>query len=219
MFSIANVSRIIYHAILRSISDPFCIIDRDYRVLWMNRDMPEPAPVGSICFDIFQQKREPCPDCPVRAVVESGQPCVMEKRVPLRDGSTVWGEIRAYPVYNADGEVEYVLKIGHDVTAEKLQRESQRQYVRGLEERLDALAGRNPAPGRGGEGKVPAGLFSNRELEVLLLLAEGHTNMEISGKLAISHHTVKTHVVSIFNKLGVNDRTQAAVWAARLGLI
>jgi DNA-binding NarL/FixJ family response regulator len=50
-------------------------------------------------------------------------------------------------------------------------------------------------------------------------MAEGFTNPEISELLSISHHTVKSHVVHIFNKLGVNDRTQAAVWAARNRLI
>lgn len=54
-----------------------------------------------------------------------------------------------------------------------------------------------------------------RELEVLCFVAKGATNTEISTKLFISHHTVKSHVVHIFNKLGVNDRTQAAVWAAQ----
>ena len=58
-----------------------------------------------------------------------------------------------------------------------------------------------------------------RELEVLCILAEGASNNEISHMLNISPHTVKSHVIHIFNKLGVNDRTQAAVWAARHHLI
>ncbi len=57
--------------------------------------------------------------------------------------------------------------------------------------------------------------LTRREVEVLRLLANGITNREIAEKLFISHHTVKSHVVHIFNKLGVNDRTQAAVWAAK----
>jgi DNA-binding CsgD family transcriptional regulator/ArsR family metal-binding transcriptional regulator len=58
-----------------------------------------------------------------------------------------------------------------------------------------------------------------REIEVLCLVAEGSTNPEIADKLSISSHTVKHHVVHILNKIGVNDRTQAAVWAARHGII
>lgn len=61
--------------------------------------------------------------------------------------------------------------------------------------------------------------LSGREAEVLRLITEGFTNKEISQILKISHNTVKSHVVHIFNKLGVNDRTQTAVWAAQNELI
>jgi DNA-binding CsgD family transcriptional regulator/ArsR family metal-binding transcriptional regulator len=61
--------------------------------------------------------------------------------------------------------------------------------------------------------------ISGREAEVLRLITEGFTNQEIAQVLKVSHNTVKTHVVHIFNKLGVNDRTQAAVWAAQNELI
>lgn len=57
--------------------------------------------------------------------------------------------------------------------------------------------------------------LSDREIEVLRLIASGSTNTEISDILCISPHTVKSHVVHILNKLGVNDRTAAAVWAVR----
>ena len=61
--------------------------------------------------------------------------------------------------------------------------------------------------------------ISGREAEVLRLITEGFTNKEIAQILKVSHNTVKSHVVHIFNKLGVNDRTQAAVWAAQNDLI
>jgi len=57
--------------------------------------------------------------------------------------------------------------------------------------------------------------LSEREVEVLRLVAAGSTNLEISDILCISPHTVKSHVVHILNKLGVKDRTEAAVWAVR----
>lgn len=58
-----------------------------------------------------------------------------------------------------------------------------------------------------------------RELEVLSLLAEGLTNKAIALHLEISEYTVKFHVNTIFRKLGAQSRTEAAVRAARLGLI
>jgi DNA-binding CsgD family transcriptional regulator/ArsR family metal-binding transcriptional regulator len=61
--------------------------------------------------------------------------------------------------------------------------------------------------------------LTRREIEVLRLVAQGATNTEISDALDISPHTVKSHIIHIFNKLGVNDRTQAAVWATRRNII
>jgi DNA-binding NarL/FixJ family response regulator len=58
-----------------------------------------------------------------------------------------------------------------------------------------------------------------REEEVLRLLATGLTNKEMAGVLFIAEATVKTHVEHIIGKLGVSDRVQAAVWAARQGLV
>ena len=61
--------------------------------------------------------------------------------------------------------------------------------------------------------------LTKREEEVLKLMATGLTNREIGGVLFISEGTVKTHVEHIIGKLGVSDRVQAAVWAARQGLV
>ena len=58
-----------------------------------------------------------------------------------------------------------------------------------------------------------------RELEILRLLAAGHSNREIAGSLYITEGTVKNHVTDILGKLGVHDRTQAALKARDLGLL
>jgi DNA-binding NarL/FixJ family response regulator len=60
--------------------------------------------------------------------------------------------------------------------------------------------------------------FSERELDVLRLLANGYSNTEIASRLYLSEGTVRNYVSSIFTKLGVSDRTQAAVLALRNGL-
>lgn len=66
--------------------------------------------------------------------------------------------------------------------------------------------------------RLHAGL-TKREKEVLLLLAEGKSNQEIADELFITLKTVKTHVSNILSKLEVDDRTQAAIYAYKHGLI
>src|SRR5919202_1756327 len=61
--------------------------------------------------------------------------------------------------------------------------------------------------------------LSERETEVLRLLAQGRANKEIARELAIGERTVKSHVSSILGKLGLQSRTQAALYAARVGLV
>lgn len=61
--------------------------------------------------------------------------------------------------------------------------------------------------------------LSKRELEILNLLAQGHSNQEIAAKLFVSLSTVKTHIQNLFEKLDVKRRTQAVEKAKRLNLI
>ena len=113
-----------------------------------------------------------------------------------------------YPVYDGDGHVLTTVTLGIDSAK---QQEKQ-------------------APGGGdGKSRVSSGTtasvdesippLTGRETEILKLIGLGMTNGEMADRLHISPHTVKSHVINIFNKLGVNDRTQAAVWAARKSLI
>ena len=61
--------------------------------------------------------------------------------------------------------------------------------------------------------------FTVREREVLALIGRGLSNKRIARELGLSEKTVKTHVANVLHKLGVTDRTQAAVYAVRAGLI
>lgn len=60
--------------------------------------------------------------------------------------------------------------------------------------------------------------LTNREREILLLIAQGKSNQEIADELFITLKTVKTHVSNILSKLEVEDRTQAAIYAFKHGL-
>jgi two-component system, NarL family, response regulator LiaR len=81
------------------------------------------------------------------------------------------------------------------------------RLVRELQERQPAAA------------PVLTSSLTDREVEVLGLVAEGLSNTEIAGRLVISENTVKSHMSNILSKLQLADRTQAAVYAWRKGLV
>ena len=66
---------------------------------------------------------------------------------------------------------------------------------------------------------LDAASLTNREIEVLRLIATGATNREVADSLVISEGTVKNHLSNIFSRLGLRDRTQAVMFAREHGLL
>lgn len=102
-------------------------------------------------------------------------------------------------------------------------------YLEGVSQGEAAISGRTAArilkefagrPGRETPPRVPeaARLLTARELEVLALVASGATNREIASSLTLTQNTVKNHVRSILEKLGLDNRVQATSYALRHGL-
>jgi NarL family two-component system response regulator LiaR len=72
-------------------------------------------------------------------------------------------------------------------------------------------------PGRASPSQGPQ--LTDREVEVIRLVARGESNREIAGTLVISEKTVKAHISNILKKLGLSDRTQMAIHAIKTGLV
>ena len=121
-----------------------------------------------------------------------------------------------FPALRA-GALSYVLKdVGPDELADTV-----RKAARGESVLHPRVASRMVQELRGTKRDTP-NLFtdlSDRELEVLRLIADGLSNAEIADKLSISEKTVKGHVSNILGKLHMMDRTQAAVFAWQQGLV
>jgi two-component system, NarL family, response regulator LiaR len=155
---------------------------------------------------------------------------VMDILMPVMDGITAIQAIRRdYPgievialtsvledasVVNAirAGAIGYLLK---DTGAEELRR-SIKAAANGQVQLSPEAAARLMREIRAPESPEK---LTERETEVLRLLASGKTNKEIALALHVSETTVKSHVSSILSKLGVPSRTQAALYAVRIGLV
>jgi DNA-binding NarL/FixJ family response regulator len=170
----------------------------------------------------------------VRRVADLGPDVLLlDLRMPVRDGLWVLGELQDHPVrvvvlttFDTDANLQRALLAGaagfllKDAPADRLV-----AAVRAAAAGDAVLApsvvrrlvqGLVPAP-----ASTPAALdpLTERERDVLVLMADGCSNAEIGDRLHVTEGTVKTHVARILMKLGVRDRLQAVVLAYRSGAV
>jgi NarL family two-component system response regulator LiaR len=121
-----------------------------------------------------------------------------------------------FPAIRA-GALSYVLK---DISTGELA-DTVRKAARGEAVIHPHIAARMVQELQAGQrrGVAPPVLLSEREAEVLRLIAEGDSNTAIAERLVISENTVKSHVSNILSKLHLTDRTQAAIYAWRSGMM
>jgi DNA-binding NarL/FixJ family response regulator len=112
------------------------------------------------------------------------------------------------------GAAGYVLK---DADADEVVAAIRAAYRGELQ--LDPAIARRMLSSLRSPSREAAAALTTRELDVLRLIGDGKANKEIAAALDLSDRTVRTHVSSILGKLGLSSRTQAALWAAREGLV
>ncbi len=167
---------------------------------------------------------------------------LMDVRMPVLDGVLATAQVRAQLpacrilMLTTFDDEEYVIEalragasgyLLKDIPSPDLARAVQAAH-RGIYQLDPAVAGkvmaalaRSPQPTVVAAPVEPsrAGDLTEREIEVLRLIARGTTNKEIALHLIISEGTVKNHISSILSRLGLRDRTQAAIYAREHGLL
>jgi DNA-binding NarL/FixJ family response regulator len=164
---------------------------------------------------------------------------LMDIRMPVMDGITATAHIRQQQpdcqvlMLTTFDDEEYIVKslqagasgyLLKDIPAADLAQAVRLTHT-GIYQLDPSVAGKLVGAlgkGNGGEGPVPPPIEHNltdRELEVLRLIATGATNREIAAQLVVSEGTVKNHVSSILSTLGLRDRIQAALYAHEHHLI
>jgi DNA-binding NarL/FixJ family response regulator len=154
---------------------------------------------------------------------------LMDLRMPGMDGVTATAGIKArHPdtnvliltTYDTDADILHALEKGATGFLLKDEREDRifdaiREAARGRSALAPGVASRLVERLRGDADAH----VSDREIEILMLVAQGQSNREIARELHISDSTVKAHMLHIFDKLGVTDRTAAVTTAVRRGII
>ncbi|WP_327106773.1 response regulator transcription factor [Nonomuraea glycinis] len=153
---------------------------------------------------------------------------LMDLRMPVMDGVTAIKElvklglparVLVLTTYDTDKDVLPAIEAG--ATGYLLKDTGREDLVRSVRTaaRGEAVLSPSVATRLLGQVRAPADALSARELEVLRLIAQGSTNREAARTLFISEATVKSHVLHIYAKLGVNDRAAAVAVAFRRGLL
>ena len=151
---------------------------------------------------------------------------VMDLRMPGGGGVTATGQIRKeFPgarilvltTYEGDEDVHRALEAG--ARAYLLKDMVRRELLQTIREVLAGQRRISPAVAARVAEHTPRVPLSERELQVLKLIAKGLRNKEIGAALDIAEDTVKIHIKNIFGKLEVIDRTQAVVTASQRGFI
>jgi len=154
---------------------------------------------------------------------------LIDLRMPVMDGVTAIREIKRHrpgvqvlvlTTYDSDADILPAIEAG--ATGYLLKDTSREELYRAIRAAARGETVLAPAVARRLIGRMRLPVeekLSSRELEVLGLVAGGLSNSDIGGRLHISQATVKSHLIHIFGKLGVSDRTAAVTVALQRGLI
>jgi diguanylate cyclase (GGDEF)-like protein/PAS domain S-box-containing protein len=113
------------NTIFDSIHDPFCIFDREFRIVRVNegyaalKNMSAEELQGRKCYEALDKGASVCEGCVVQRTIVTGEPCIKDKRQDLPGEGFCWVEIYTYPIFADNGLISHVIEYTRDITGRK----------------------------------------------------------------------------------------------------
>lgn len=215
--------------------DGVFITDENKRIIRWNRGAerilgyPETEAVNRECFRLLDGKSSPTQrlcgqNCRIHSLGFKGIPqSSFDMQTHTGTGEAVW--INVTILSNPDHEAPFLAHILRDVTQDKRTFLALEQFLAAVggagsaEPSADSAASRRGAWDRNPSPHAPSPALSEREIEVLTLLAEGLSTKGLAQKLSISHFTARNHIQNILVKLNLHSKAQAVSYAFKKGIL
>jgi PAS domain S-box-containing protein len=217
----------LFQALANSADGAF-VIDEDQRITYWNQaaqDVLGYAPdevVGRACYEILGGRGDRgqtiCRhNCYVAAIAATSSPVnSYDTRVRTKSGDLRWVNVSILTFRASDNSAPLVVHLFRDATQK---RESEEFTQQVLDAARRMRAGDFSAPSSPVSVTPPAQDLTDREREVLSLLAQGLSTRDIAQTLSISPSTARNHIQNIFHKLNVHSRLEAVTFALEHGLV
>ena len=226
-----------YFDLLCNTADGVFIVDANKRIVRWNRGAekilgyPETDVLNRECYRVISGKARPdktlcSQNCKIHSSVLKGVPQKNFDMLALgNEGNSLW--LNVSTLSPLDGEAPFLAHIIRDITQEKTKGLALEQFLADLnahdlipsEDSGEKQALKKAAANQFQSSDKPAATLSERETEVLTLLAEGLPTKSLAQKLNISHFTARNHIQNILVKLGLHSKAQAVSYAFKKGIL
>jgi PAS domain S-box-containing protein len=227
-----------YFDTLCNTADGVFIVDANKRILRWNKGaekilgFPENDVLDRECYRVIPGKSRAdkvvcSQNCKIHTSALRGSPVRnFDVLTQSSEGKHVWLNVSI--IAPPDGSDPFVAHILRDITPEKMRELAVNQFLADLEASSSmpkesfaekASPKYSPAAGYPSPEKTTSAALSDREIEVLTLLAEGLSTKNLAQKLSISHFTARNHIQNILVKLGLHSKAQAVSYAFKKGIL
>jgi PAS domain S-box-containing protein len=213
---------------LANAADGAFVIDENQRIIYWNRAAQEvlgytsEEMVGRACYEILaglgDKGQSICQhNCYVATIAGTGSPVTSyDTRVHAKSGELCWINVSILAFPASGDSSTLVVHLFRDATQKRQSEQFTQKVLEAAQQIRESSLSRSTVPV---SSKSPVQDLTEREREVLSLLAQGHSTRDISQSLSISHSTARNHIQNILHKLNVHSRLEAVAYAYEHGLV